>query len=104
MVSKYIALLPSETAELAQVWMYDASVTYLSNVLQYTKQNTCICMQLIINAYDLPLDDLGGKWSNLLSGWLERKNVILSLKSDWRGEYISRPKTWTKIIWITFWR
>lgn len=38
----------------------DASVTYLSDVLQYTKQSACICMQLVINAYALTLDDLGG--------------------------------------------
>lgn len=86
MFCKYIALLPSETAELAWIWMYDASVTYLRDVLQYTKQSACICMQLVINAYALALDDLGGKWSNLVSGWLEGKYVILSLKSDWRGE------------------
>jgi len=41
--------------------MYNASVTYISSVLQDTKQNACICMQLVINAYALVLDDLGGK-------------------------------------------
>ena len=85
MFCKYIALLPSETAELTWIWMYDASVTYLSDVLQYTKQSARICMQLVINTYALALDDLGAKWSNLVSGWLEGENVILSLEWLKRG-------------------
>ena len=59
MFCKYVVLSPSETAELVCIWMYDASVTYLSDVLQYTKQSAYICMQLVINAYALVLDDLG---------------------------------------------
>lgn len=67
---------------------HDASVSspYLGDALQCTQDSACICMQLLINTKALAPDDLGGKWSNLVNGWLEGKNLILSLKSDWRGK------------------